>query len=247
MQGVTYSFVAGISTVLGVLLLFCFGKPNKSFLALLLGFAGGIMIAISLLELLPEALEFGTMPITGFGFLLGVGLMCYIDRLVPHAYPQSPETLEVENPEHAPHIQSQLLRMGYLVLFGIALHNLPEGLAIGAGLESSPELGFTLALAITLHNIPEGLAIAGPLRSSGMGRFKIVLLTLGAGLFTPVGALIGLIFFQISEVFVGGGLALAAGAMMYIALDELVPSANKLQALYANIGVNLAIVIAIML
>ncbi len=247
MQSIIYSFFAGISTVLGVFVLLLFGKPSKPVLAGLLGFAGGIMIAISLFEMIPEALELGSAAIVAVGFLLGVGLMFILDRTTPHAHVFSPDALEVENPDHAPATRNPLLRCGYLVLFGIALHNLPEGLAIGAGLESSPQLGLTLAIAIALHNIPEGLAIGGPLRSGGLGRFKIILLTMAAGLMTPIGAVIGQLFFTISEVFVGGSLAFAAGAMMYIALDELVPNANKLHAHYANIGINVAIVIGFLL
>ncbi len=205
------------------------------------------MIAISLFEMIPEALELGSATIVAVGFLLGVGLMFGVDRTAPHAHVYSSDALEVENPDHAPATRNPLLRSGYLVLFGIALHNLPEGLAIGAGLESSPQLGLTLAIAIALHNIPEGLAIGGPLRSGGLGRFKIMLLTMAAGLMTPVGAVIGQIFFNISERFVGGALAFAAGAMMYIALDELVPNANKLHTHAANIGINAAIVIGILL
>lgn len=247
MQSIYYSFFAGVSTVLGVLLLLLFGKPNKPVLAGLLGFAGGIMIAISLFDLIPEAVELGSVPIVVIGFLLGVAALFLIDRTAPHAHVFAPDALEVENPEHAPSTRNPILRTGYLVLFGIALHNLPEGLAIGAGLESSPQLGLTLAIAIALHNIPEGIAIAGPLRAGGVGRFKIVLLTMAAGLMTPVGAVIGQLVFFLSDVFISGSLAFAAGCMMYIALDELVPNANKLNTHWANIGVNAAIVIGFLL
>ncbi|KMQ49822.1 Zinc transporter, ZIP family [Chitinispirillum alkaliphilum] len=237
MESVLYSFYAGVSTAVGALLLFIFGKPNKKFLAGLLGFAGGIMVAISLFELMPEAYEFGSMASTVIGFVLGVALMFLVDRILPHAHVTTSDNFEEENPENLKPMKSPVLRTGFLVLFGIALHNLPEGLAIGAGLESSQHLGFVIAIAIALHNIPEGLAIAGPLKSGGLTNMKILLLTVSAGLMTPVGAIIGHLFFNISEVFVGGALAFAAGAMVYIVNDELVPSANKLNTHYANIGI----------
>ncbi|MDG5813646.1 ZIP family metal transporter [Chitinispirillales bacterium ANBcel5] len=237
MESIVYSFYAGISTAVGALLLFVFGKPNKQFLAGLLGFAGGIMIAISLFELLPEAYEFGSKLSTVIGFIFGVALMFLVDRVLPHAHVTTSEKLEEENPQNLKPMKDPVLRTGFLVLFGIALHNLPEGLAIGAGLESSQQLGFIIAIAIALHNIPEGLAIAGPLKSGGLTNIKILLLVLSAGLMTPIGAIIGHLFFNISDVFVGGALAFAAGAMVYIVNDELVPSANKLNTHFANIGI----------
>ncbi len=247
MQSVLFSFLAGVSTVLGVFVLLLFGRPSKRVLAGLLGFAGGIMIAISLFELIPESVDFAGVPGAALGFVLGVALMFTVDRTAPHAHVYSPESLEVENPAHAPASRNPLMRTGYLVLFGIALHNLPEGVAIGAGLESSPKLGLAVAVAIALHNIPEGLAIGGPLRSGGLGIGRIILLTLAAGLMTPVGAIIGQLFFNISEAFVGGALAFAAGAMIYIVLDELVPNANKLHPHWANIGINFAILLGFIL
>ncbi|ERP32063.1 ZIP family metal transporter [Chitinivibrio alkaliphilus] len=237
MESIVYSFYAGISTALGVVLLMIFGKPNKQALATLLGFAGGIMIAISLFELLPESVDIGSMPASVVGFIFGVALMFLVDKVLPHSHVATPDSFEVENPEKIQAVENPILRTGYLVLFGIALHNLPEGIAIGAGLESSPQLGLMVAVAVALHNIPEGLAIAGPLKSGGLSSFKILLLTLSAGLMTPVGAIIGHFFFNLSEVFVGGALAFAAGAMVYIVNDELVPNANKLHTHFANLGI----------
>lgn len=244
MQTLLYSFVAGVSTVLGVFVLVLFGNPSEKILATLLGFAGGIMLGISVFELMPEALGLGTMTITIIGFILGVLMMFGLDKVVPHSHLSAADDLEVENPERLKRVEKPILRTGYLVLFGIALHNLPEGLAIGAGIESSPELGLAIAVAIALHNIPEGLAIAGPLKSGGVTTGKLFLFTFLAGLMTPLGAAIGLLIFNISPVLVGGSLAFAAGAMVYIVNDELIPQGQKMHSHLSNAGIIAGLLIA---
>lgn len=237
MNALIYSFLAGISTVLGALLFFVFGSPGKKLLAASLGFAGGVMLAISMFELLPEAVELGSLTGALAGFLLGLTMMYVVDILLPHAHLSKSDDLVVENAHKYSVYKTPVLRTGFLILAGIALHNLPEGLAIGAGVEASPELGLYIAIAIGLHNIPEGLAMAGPLRAGGLSSVRTFLLVLGAGLIMPIGAALGLVLFSISEVFIGGSLAFAAGAMIYIVLDELIPQANAMHGHCAIIGV----------
>jgi len=160
MESFIYSFLAGISTVLGGVIIWFFGLPGVRILSGLLWFAGGIMIAISLFDLLPEALEMGAMILVVAGFLLGAGMMFLLDKIIPHAHMSAPHKLEVENVNNLDDVyySNKILRTGYLIFLGIAIHNLPEGLAIGAGLEASPELGLYIAVAIGLHNIPEGIS-----------------------------------------------------------------------------------------
>ncbi len=237
MESLVYSFLAGTSTVLGAIIVVCFGRPSKQILSALLGFAAGIMLAISAFDLIPEAIESASLSHAVIGFLLGAGMMYVLDLVIPHAHMtgelDGPVTLLDENALQ----EKKILRTGYLIFFGIALHNIPEGLAIGAGLESSPELGLYIAIAIGLHNVPEGMATAGPLRAGGLSVPRVVLLTLLAGLMTPVGALVGVVAFSISPALVGIGMALAAGAMVYIASDELIPQSHKYHSHMANFGI----------
>lgn len=249
MQVLLYSFLAGGSTVIGAIVLMFFGKIGKKTMSAVLGFAGGIMIALSLFELMPEAMDFGNEFIAVAGFVLGCGLMYILDIFLPHSHMSTADESVVENIDKLKSISSDksILRTGYLIFFGIALHNIPEGLAIGAGLEASPALGLGIAIAIGLHNIPEGLAVAGPLKAGGLSGIKVILFTLSAGLMTVVGAAIGLLVFNISESLVGGALAFAAGAMVYIVCDELIPQANKLHSHLANAGIILGIIIGFLI
>ena len=236
MSTIMYSFLAGLSTSIGAVLLIIFGKPSEKILAVLIGFAAGIMTAISVFELLPEAVELCSLTNAVIAFTLGALLMFSFDKLVPHSHLSSSGHLVTENPEKLK-VQTPLLRTGFLIFLGISLHNLPEGLAIGAGFESSPEAGIYIAMAIGLHNIPEGLAIAGPLKSGGASTAKILLFTLFAGLMIPLGTVIAQIFFNISALFIGASLAFAAGAMLYIVNDELIPQSSNIHSHLSNLGV----------
>ncbi len=235
MESLLYSFLAGVSTVLGAVVIVVFGRPGPKLLSALLGFAAGVMLALSFFDLMPEALENGSVLIASVGFLLGAGIMYTLDRFIPHAHMSTDQHLALEAMPQSSVAKRDLLRAGYLVFFGLALHNLPEGLAIGAGVEASPELGLYVAIAIALHNIPEGIAAAGILRAGGLSAARVLLLTLVIGLMTPLGALIGLAFFRISPLFIAAGMAFAGGAMVYIASDELIPQANKLNS-HVSIG-----------
>lgn len=247
MVSLLYSLLAGSCIALGAVLLFLFRHPGQNMLSSLLGFAGGIMLGISVFELMPEAVEFASTPMAVFGFILGAGMMYAVDRRLPHSHLSVSEGLEVENPEKVNLRNKPLLRTGYLILLGIAMHNLPEGLAIGAGLEAGPEVGLLIALAIGLHNIPEGLAIAGPLRAGGLTMGKVFLFTLLAGLMTPVGTAIGLLVQQISPEMVGASMAFAAGAMVYIVNDELIPHANGMNSHRAITGLIVGLLLAFVL
>lgn len=243
MESLLYSFLAGSSTVIGAMILLCCGKPGKKMMAFLLSFAGGVMLALTMFELMPEALHLGSLFTVIAGFILGCAMMFGVDLILPHAHLSRGDFLDIENPDHFPETDRAIIRTGYLVFFGIALHNVPEGLAIGAGLEASPQLGLYIAIAIGLHNIPEGLAVAGPLKAGGLSSGKVILFTLFAGMMTVVGTAIGLLIVNISPLLVSGLLAFAAGAMIYIVNDELIPQANRMDNHLANIGLFVGILI----
>ena len=121
-----------------------------------------------------------------------------------------------------------LLKTGIVVSIGLAIHNIPEGLAIGTGFESSIKLGYSLAIAIAIHDIPEGISMAAPMKKGGLKSWKILLYVILSGITTGVGAFIGAIVGNISVKIIAICLSFAAGAMLYIVSGELTPESNKL-------------------
>lgn len=240
------SLLAGLATGVGALLALLFGKPSAKVLSVMLGFASGIMLAISAFDLMPEAVELSSTSYTVFGFLLGALLMYALDRAIPHMHLGSGE---VEGPESlgADNENLEMLKLGYFIFFGIALHNIPEGLALGAGFVSNYGLGIAIAVSLALHNVPEGMATAVPLLRGGMGKLKVLGLTTLAGLMTPVGTLLGAVLFNVSELFIGLALAFAAGAMVYIVSDELIPQSHKYHSHWANFGLLIGFIVGFLL
>lgn len=248
-QALLVSTAAGLATGIGALIVLIIGKPSRGMLSLMLGFAAGVMLSIAGFDLIPEAVAAGGRPLAVVGFLLGAGFMMSLDLIIPHIHmgSGSNEKRGSSKPVSEADGDASMLKMGWFIYFGLALHNLPEGLAIGAGYGASQGLGTAIALSLALHNIPEGMASAAPLYMGGMGKLKLFLLTTLAGLLTPVGTLIGQLLFQISPKFICIALAFAAGSMVYIVSDELIPESHSFHCHWANIGLLAGLVVGFLI
>ncbi len=278
-DSILISTLAGLATGVGALLVALFGRPSRRFLSAMLGLAGGLMLAISVFDLLPEADMLGNHTTTVLGFVLGAGLMALLDVILPHVHMdmQTPESGVVGGLSAAQvqpactsyqgngkgrhrrgrrcgktggfeacQLQS-MLHCGLFLAIGIALHNLPEGLAIGAGYSNSITLGATIAISLAMHNVPEGMVTAAPLLLAGMNRWRVVGIATLAGLMTPIGTFIGAVLISISPEFVSIAMALAAGAMIYIVSDELIPQSHEYHSHAANLGLVAGFVLGYML
>jgi len=231
------TLLAGLSTGIGSLLGFLSRKFNPKFLAGALGFSGGVMIYVSFVEIFSKAEEslaqaYGAKQGTAFtvlAFFAGIALIALIDHLIP----------SFENPHEIKNIQglgkpsatgkSRLIRMGLFSALAIAIHNFPEGLATFMAAMANPTLGISIAVAIAIHNIPEGLAVSVPIFYATQSRTKAFVLSFLSGLSEPIGALLGYFLLRtvFSDVVFGIIFAGVAGIMVYISLDELLPTAEE--------------------
>lgn len=201
-----------IGTGLGGVISALFKKNVDRYLDFFMGLSGGIMLAVVVFDLMKESMnEMGVTHTVIFTFI-GVLLTMFLKT-----------KLDV----------SKDMKTGYLIFISILLHNLPEGLAIGSSFMSTEALGMTLAIIIGLHNIPEGLAMALSLVGSKMNISKVILFTIIAGLPMGLGSFLGAYFGSIFHSLIGVFLALAAGTMMYVVLEEIFP---KSRSLYCIIG-----------
>lgn len=219
-------------TALGAAAILLFkGTPSRLFTRLSLGFAAGIMIAASVWSLLnpamEEAVQLGwppAIPCAG-GFLLGAGFLILLDNITPHLHmsAQKPEGPETHLPKQS------------LLFFAITLHNIPEGMAVGITFVSALTVGtpealssaIALAIGMGIQNVPEGAAVTLPLRSAGASRLKAFAMGAISGLVEPISACIVVLLASFFIPLMPWLLSFAAGAMIYVVVEELIPEANQ--------------------
>ena len=206
------------TTIGGIIGVFLKNTTNK-FLSFILELAAGLMMGIVCFDLIPEAINISNIANVIIGIVLGVITMIICDNLLTIRF--NKKTVETMG-------TNSLLKTGIIIGIGLAIHNLPEGLAIGSAYGASIRLGISLALAIALHDIPEGISMSVPMKNGGMKKTKVILYTILSGLTTGIGAFVGRIVGGISTELVSISLSFAAGAMLYIVSGELVPESYKL-------------------
>ena len=257
----------GLGGLIGALL----QKDSKRVVSLLLSFAGGVMLAVVCFDLVTEAIEtdMGIWAVSGsiaFGVAVTYILNYLIDRRtnpeVAHIDENHPKTADdLDELIHSDHLELHLSRKdGKLGLFvagmvmacAIALHNVPEGMTIGASYASDGGVlgnaALILAVIIGLHNIPEGMAVSVPLIGGGMAKWKAVLITAASGIPTILGALLGYVLGEIGPLGLTLSLGFASGAMLYVVFGEILPQAilmyhSKLPAFSAIVGILVGLLI----
>jgi ZIP family zinc transporter len=231
---------AGLATGIGAAIAFVAKQTNKKLLAMSLGFSAGVMIYVALVEIMQkskESLQEGLGDTMGswvmvLSFFTGIAVIAIIDKLIPSG----------ENPHEAHKIEDinaadasskrKLLRMGLLSALAIGIHNFPEGIATFMAGMTNPTIAIPIAIAIAIHNIPEGIAVSVPIYFATGSRKKAFWLAFSSGLAEPVGALIGyglivFIFEDIPSTITGIMFGAVAGIMVFISLDELLPTAEE--------------------
>jgi len=221
-----------IGTLVGGLLGIAIRKPSKAYVSLMLSFAAGAMIGVSLFELLPESFDAGGIWAVLGGTTLGAIFVYVINLLNKGKHEDEKE--ETSKDEITMGDKRKLRRMGITIFIAMALHSLPEGLAIGAGEHLG--IGLLLGVVFFLHFVPEGLAIAVPMKAGGTKIWKILLLCVVAGLPAVIGGIAAYYIGKV-DVLLSYSLSFAAGAMLYVALSEMLPTAYKYSERYKLISV----------
>ncbi len=220
------SFLAGLATTLGALLVILVGRPGERALAFYLGLAAGVMLGVVILDLAPEALRQGYWGLAMGGFATGLAVLAVLNAILSGFVPG-----------RRGKGGRSYRKMGLLIALVIALHDLPEGMAIAVGYNAAESLGWVIALAIGMHNFPEGIASAAPLSMGGVAPVRIFLLELAVSLFTPLGTLLGWLLAWSSPQLMAFMLGLAAGAMGLVVFKELIPTAYRHYPSLARAGV----------
>ncbi|MCD6380963.1 MAG: ZIP family metal transporter [Candidatus Odinarchaeota archaeon] len=211
------SLLAGLATSIGALPIFFMRGISDRLLDVMLGFSAGIMLAATSFSLLIPAMEIGGLVVSVLGIAFGAITINLMDRFIPHMHIIS----GLEGPT------SRIARV-WLLIIAMTIHNFPEGMAVGVSFGTGDvSTGLVVAMAIGLQNMPEGLAVAMPLLREGRSRSKAFLYATATGLVEPVGGFLGVSIVSLSANFLPWGLAFAAGAMLYVVSDEMIPESHR--------------------
>jgi ZIP family zinc transporter len=235
------AILSGLTTLIGVSLVFIFKRRLKE-LIVGMGFSAGIMLLISFFELIPESVSAAGLPSTLLATCLGTALIFALNFIIPHTH------LIKEKGK----FDSQLLKSVYLVVFGLILHDFPEGFAMANSYLFSPHLGIIVAISIALHNIPEEFAIAAPIITTTKKKGPLIKAALISSMAEPAGAILGLLAVNLFSFLNPLFMSFAAGAMIFISLHELLPLAKRYKrpelfglgiilAIFIYLGLNLVI------
>ncbi len=211
-------FITGmVGTGLGGMIAFFLHRPSKQLMAVILGFTGGIMLSVVCFDLIPQAIEMGGMVLGFLGVMAGAAGVLFMDNLIS----KKPNKIAADE-------DLDFIKTGMLLGLGIAVHNFPEGLAVGSGFAAQNSAGLRLALIIALHDMPEGIAMAVPLKLGGYKPIMIFLYTVIAGIPTGIGAFFGELLGGISNIFISLCMGFAGGAMLYITCGEIIPKTRSI-------------------
>ena len=233
---------AGLATGIGSIFALFTKQTNTKFLSISLGFSAGVMIYVSMIEIFTKAQEslvqelgerLGSW-ITVLSFFAGMLLIAVIDKLIPsHENPHEIPKVEEDNIEfknhQTPTEDKKLLRMGVFTALAVAIHNFPEGFATLISALKDPALGISIAIAIAIHNIPEGIAVSIPIYYATGSRKKAFYYSFLSGLAEPIGAIIGYLILApfMNDTIFGIVFAGVGGIMVFISLDQLLPTARE--------------------
>ena len=232
------TLLAGLSTGIGSVLAFFTKQANKRFLSISLGFSAGFMIYVSMIEIFGKAQESLTGElgeklgswITVVSFFGGMLFITVIDKLIPsHDNPHEIKGKKNRSTDKPVEDNKKLLRMGLFTALAVAIHNFPEGFATLISAMKDPALGISIAIAVAIHNIPEGIAVSAPIYYATGSRKKAFYYSFLSGLAEPIGAMIGYLLLApiMNDTVFGIVFAAVGGIMVFISLDQLLPTARE--------------------
>ncbi|MEG0132679.1 MAG: ZIP family metal transporter [Clostridium sp.] len=222
--GIFSAIVSIIGTMVGALIGVSLKNPTNKLLGMLLSVATGIIISIIFLELIPESIDKIGFIRSLIVIIIGIVVVYFIDSMIGVT-----GNKQGENKSNTKHT-----KVAILMALGLMMHNFPEGIIMGFGFVKGSGLGIKMSILISIHDIPEGIAMTAPLIAAGKNPLKILWYSFLVAFPTIIGAWIGILLNNISNVFLGYSIAFASGIMIYVAFGQMLPESNELRSGYTN-------------